>query len=126
MLPLIGSVSGHQEIGLVPSITVLVIPIFDTFAAMIRRTRAGISIFMPDKGHLHHKLLDLGLDVKGALAVIYGAQALLCLVAASSLFLPRDLSFFLNIAAWLLFAFVFYFLGVLATRKRVDSCPLAD
>jgi len=124
MLPLIGPASNRIEIGIVPSITVLVIPIYDTFAAMIRRLRAGVSIFMPDKGHLHHKLLDLGLDVKRALAVIYGAQALLCLVALSSLVLARELSFFLNILLWVLYAIAFYFLGLAAGRKRVETCPI--
>lgn len=125
MLPLIGPASNRIEIGIVPSITVLVIPIYDTFAAMIRRLRAGVSIFMPDRGHLHHKLLDLGLDVKRALAVIYGAQALLCLVALSGLVLSREISFFLNIFLWVLYAFAFYFLGLVTERKRAETYPIA-
>ena len=36
ILPLIGPASGHTEIGLVPAITVLLLLIFDTLAAMIR------------------------------------------------------------------------------------------
>jgi UDP-GlcNAc:undecaprenyl-phosphate GlcNAc-1-phosphate transferase len=121
ILPLIGFASGTVEIRPIPSITILLIPIFDTFAAMIRRTRAGVSVFSPDKLHLHHKLLGLGLGVKGALGVVCGAQAILCLVAVSSLVLPGNTSFFLNVSVWMLYAFLFFVLGVASAKKGLSA-----
>jgi len=118
ILPLIGPGAGHSEIGFVPAVTVLLIPIYDTFSAIIRRTRAGLSVFSPDKLHLHHKLLDLGLSVRGALGVIYSAQVFLCLIALSGLVLPAGISFFLNIAVWLIYAALFYALGLVAAGRR--------
>lgn len=118
VMPLIGPASGHIELGFVPAVTALLIPIYDTFAAIIRRAKAGVSVFTPDRLHLHHKLLDLGLGTKGALAVIYGAQAFLCLISLSSLAFPGDLGFFLNIGIWLLFPLFFVVIGRAAAAKR--------
>lgn len=54
------------------TIAVLIIPIFDVFAAIIRRKKAGISFFSPDRGHIHHKFIDFtNLNTKQILTVIY-------------------------------------------------------
>lgn len=47
-----------------PAVTVAVlsIPIIDTLRVFIIRTFNGISPFIPDKNHLHHKLMALGLS----------------------------------------------------------------
>jgi UDP-GlcNAc:undecaprenyl-phosphate/decaprenyl-phosphate GlcNAc-1-phosphate transferase len=117
VLPLIGPASGLIEISLISAVTILIIPIYDTFSAMIRRTRAHVSVFTPDKLHLHHKLLSLGLSVRGALCVIYAAQIFLCLVALSGFVFSVALSFTLKIASWVLFAFLFYAVGAVAKRR---------
>ena len=53
------------------------IPIFDTISAVWRRLRDGKKISDPDKAHIHHKLLNLGLSVKGINAVIYSLQIII-------------------------------------------------
>lgn len=51
---------------------VLLIPVLDVFAAMIRRKRKNISFFVPDRGHIHHKFIDFtSLNTKQILMVIY-------------------------------------------------------
>lgn len=50
------------------------IPIVDTAYVMVRRIRAGRSPFVPDQGHVHHRLLAGGLAHYEAVAVIYLAQ----------------------------------------------------
>ena len=65
---------------LVPMVMVGV-PILDTFAAIVRRTRVGISIGTADKGHIHHRLLKRGFGQRAAVAIIYGWTVLLCLCA---------------------------------------------
>lgn len=57
------------------------IPILDTFAAIVRRTRVGVSIGTPDKGHIHHRLLARGFGQRALVAIIYACTALLCLCA---------------------------------------------
>ena len=121
VLPLIAPAVGRIEVGFVPAVTVLLIPIYDTFSAIIRRTRAGVSVFEPDKLHLHHKLLSFGIGTKKALAIVYGAQAFLCLVALGRQAFPGDLGFFLNIGAWILFACLFAFVGKAAAKKSLPT-----
>jgi UDP-GlcNAc:undecaprenyl-phosphate GlcNAc-1-phosphate transferase len=60
------------------ALLVLGVPIIDTFWIIVRRLLVGRSPFTPDRGHFHHKLLDLGLSHRSAVLVIYG----LCLVLA--------------------------------------------
>jgi UDP-GlcNAc:undecaprenyl-phosphate GlcNAc-1-phosphate transferase len=51
------------------------VPILDTLNVMILRIRAGRSPFAPDRNHLHHRLLGLGLGHAESVAVIYVIQA---------------------------------------------------
>jgi UDP-GlcNAc:undecaprenyl-phosphate GlcNAc-1-phosphate transferase len=55
-----------------PALT-LGIPIFDTLFSMLRRFLERRSMFAPDRGHFHHRLLDLGLHQRYAVVLIYVA-----------------------------------------------------
>ncbi len=61
---------------LVPMVA-LGIPIADTMLAMLRRAIHRRPMFSADRGHIHHKLLDLGLSQKQAVLILYGASILL-------------------------------------------------
>jgi UDP-GlcNAc:undecaprenyl-phosphate/decaprenyl-phosphate GlcNAc-1-phosphate transferase len=60
------------------ALLVLGVPIIDTFWIIVRRVTQGRSPFSPDRSHIHHRLLDLGLSHRQTVLVIYG----LCLVLA--------------------------------------------
>ncbi len=65
------------------ALLVLGVPIIDTFWIIVRRLRQGRSPFSPDRHHIHHRLLDLGLSHRQTVFVIYGlclALAILALV----------------------------------------------
>jgi UDP-GlcNAc:undecaprenyl-phosphate GlcNAc-1-phosphate transferase len=69
------------------ALLVLGVPIIDTFWIIVRRLAQGASPFAPDRGHLHHRLLDLGLSHRGAVLVIYaicGVLALLCFLLSGT------------------------------------------
>ncbi|AND83413.1 undecaprenyl/decaprenyl-phosphate alpha-N-acetylglucosaminyl 1-phosphate transferase [Clostridium tyrobutyricum] len=53
------------------------IPIYDTLFAVIRRKINGKPIMSADKGHLHHRLLDMGLNQKQAVLIMYVISAIL-------------------------------------------------
>lgn len=57
----------------VPVLT-LALPLTDTVFAVVRRVSRGESPFHADRGHIHHRLLALGLTQKQAVAVLYAAQ----------------------------------------------------
>lgn len=52
-------------------IFVMAIPIFDTLFAILRRIKKKKSIYEPDKEHLHHRLLNLGLSHRNTVLVLY-------------------------------------------------------
>ena len=53
-------------------ITVLAVPLADTFLAIVRRIWNGRSPFHADKEHIHHRLLEIGLSQRHSLIVLYG------------------------------------------------------
>lgn len=57
------------------------VPILDTFAAIIRRARAHVSIGQADKGHIQHRLIQEGYDQRQAVLLIYAWCILLALGA---------------------------------------------
>ena len=58
-------------VGLTLPALALGIPIFDTLFSMLRRYLERRSLFAPDRGHFHHRLLDLGLHQRHAVMTIY-------------------------------------------------------
>ena len=57
------------------------LPIFDTCFAILRRVSHGQSPMKPDRGHIHHRLIDMGFSQKQAVAVLYIISAILGLSA---------------------------------------------
>ncbi|WP_227762385.1 MraY family glycosyltransferase [Zhaonella formicivorans] len=81
-----GLTKGATVISLFIPIVILGIPIMDTMFAIIRRFSNGQPIFQPDKKHLHHCLLELGLSHKQTVLAIYGINVFL---GASAVLLNR-------------------------------------
>jgi UDP-GlcNAc:undecaprenyl-phosphate GlcNAc-1-phosphate transferase len=63
------------------ALLVLGVPIMDTFWITIRRVANGHSPFSADRGHIHHRLLDLGLSHRGTVLVIYAVCVLLSVLS---------------------------------------------
>ena len=80
-ISVIGAVKSAATIALIVPILALGLPILDTTFAIVRRYRGGVPIFKPDKGHLHHRLLDLGFTQRQAVLLMYVISALLGLSA---------------------------------------------
>ncbi|MEV0147266.1 MULTISPECIES: MraY family glycosyltransferase [unclassified Nonomuraea] len=55
---------------LVPA-AVLVLPLIDLITAVVRRTSQGLSPFAPDRGHLHHRLMDVGHSHRRSVLIMY-------------------------------------------------------
>lgn len=60
---------------------ILGLPIFDTAVAIIRRVLSGKSPMSPDRGHVHHRLMDMGFNQKQSVAILYGISGTLGLAA---------------------------------------------
>jgi len=65
----------------VVAMLVLAVPIVDTFWVIVRRLSARRSPFSPDRGHIHHLLLDMGLSHRTTVLLIYVVCATLGLMS---------------------------------------------
>jgi len=72
---------GSTAVALMVPIVALGVPIMDTLVAVVRRSLERRPIFSADRGHIHHKLLDMGLTHRRAVLVLYTATVLLTLSA---------------------------------------------
>ena len=71
----------YAVISFVVPFLILGLPIFDTMFAIIRRMSHGQNPMTPDRSHVHHRLIDMGLNQKQAVAVLYVISAILGLSA---------------------------------------------
>lgn len=69
------AIIGGAKVG--TALLVLMIPILDVAWQIVQRLRAGRSPFSADRGHLHHRLLDLGLPQRVIVLLYYLLTAIL-------------------------------------------------
>lgn len=77
----IGMFKFYAIVTFILPVLALAVPLSDTIFAFTRRILRGQSPFHADRGHFHHKLLDIGLNQKQAVAVLYAVSAILGLTA---------------------------------------------
>ncbi len=75
------SVSGvfklHTVVSFIIPISIFGLPLFDTVFAFGRRIIHGKSPFSSDRGHLHHRLIDMGFNQKQSVYILYAICAIL-------------------------------------------------
>ena len=76
-----GMFKQYAFISFVVPFLVLGLPIFDVCFAVVRRVSHGQSPMQPDRGHVHHRLIDMGFSQKQAVGVLYVISAILGLSA---------------------------------------------
>ena len=87
---------------------VLAVPFFDTSFAFFRRLIKGQNPMAPDRGHFHHRLIDMGLSQKQAVAVLYAVSGLFGLVAVAFTTSDEMRALILIIAVLVAVAIVFF------------------
>ena len=76
-----GMFKQYTIISFVVPFLMLGLPIFDVCFAVVRRVSHGQSPMKPDRGHVHHRLIDMGFSQKQAVGVLYVISAILGLSA---------------------------------------------
>ncbi|MBQ8807930.1 MAG: undecaprenyl/decaprenyl-phosphate alpha-N-acetylglucosaminyl 1-phosphate transferase [Clostridia bacterium] len=76
-----GLFKGYAVISIAAPLLILGLPIFDTASAILRRLKNHQPIMSPDRGHLHHRLIDAGFSQKQAVSTIYLLCIILCAAA---------------------------------------------
>jgi len=89
-------------LGMTAPLIALAIPLVDTSLSVVRRFLRRQPIFSADRGHIHHRLLELGLTPRRAALLLYAAGALAAMfslfVANNQLEIPVVLLF--GVATW--------------------------
>jgi UDP-GlcNAc:undecaprenyl-phosphate GlcNAc-1-phosphate transferase len=76
-----GTLKSYTAIAIAIPLLVLGLPLFDTVFAVLRRLISGKSIMEADRGHLHHRLIDMGLSQRQSVVAMYTASGSLGLCA---------------------------------------------
>lgn len=89
--------------------TLVIVPCFDLVRVACLRIKRGVSIFFPDKTHIHHKCLHAGFSMHGALGLIIALQLSFCLInylllignCCISVIVGIDIAIFMAFNLWL-------------------------
>lgn len=113
-----GVLKSVAAVTLVLPLLILGVPIFDLSFAIMRRVKNGRSIFKPDRGHLHHRLFNIGFSQRRAVLVLYAWTTLMSAVALSMRFAPAFITVILAVAAIAVSLYLVYLLEILKIRSR--------
>ena len=85
VLSIVNSNKGTVAAALIAPAFALALPVVDVSLAILRRAVRGLPIFRPDRKHIHHHMITLGLSHEGTLLNLY-TVSLMCLFLAFGIF----------------------------------------
>jgi UDP-GlcNAc:undecaprenyl-phosphate GlcNAc-1-phosphate transferase len=80
LFAILSSHKGTVLAALAAPLFVLALPILDTALAILRRGLRGLPIFRPDRRHIHHHLLSMGLSRRKVVLYLYGVTLVFLLM----------------------------------------------
>lgn len=99
-------------------VLLLGIPILDTLFAIIRRALKKQPIYMPDKEHLHHQLLNLGFSHRNTVLLIYAMNILFAFASIIYAINDKQLGMIIYIIILLLIIFLITKTSIIADKKE--------
>lgn len=72
-----GVFKSYAVISFAVPLLILGLPLFDAVFAMLRRILTGKNPMSADRGHLHHRLIDMGFSQKQTVFILYAISAVL-------------------------------------------------
>ncbi len=90
VLSIEGSLKGPGTALLAAPLVIWTIPVFDSAAAVLRRKLTGRTLYAPDRGHIHHRLLNRLGSNRSVLGLIGMTCVLTSVAAIISVFLKSD------------------------------------
>lgn len=67
-----GTLKGAATVAFAVPVLILGLPVVEIVCSVVRRFRNGVPVYQADQGHLHHRLLEMGLSQKQAVLFLYG------------------------------------------------------
>ena len=120
-----GLFKSYAVISFAVPLLILGLPLFDASFAMIRRVLSGKSPMVADRGHLHHRLIDMGFSQKQTVFILYAISGVLGITAvllAESGFLRA----LLLLICVLIFILIGSLLGKNSYVHHVDTRDMTD
>lgn len=111
-----GAIKSAAAFSIAVPILALGIPIYDTLFAVIRRKINGKPIMQADRGHLHHRLLDMGFSQKQAVGTMYAISAVLGSFSIIAMEINAQLSYFLLAIIMVVLVFIAWRAGFFEHR----------
>jgi UDP-N-acetylmuramyl pentapeptide phosphotransferase/UDP-N-acetylglucosamine-1-phosphate transferase len=97
------------------SVAILVIPLYDTLRVMFIRFFQRKPLFKPDKQHIHHVFLNLGLTHKQAVLILVIINILFC---AAAMYFHNKMGIRRMILVFLLAAMIVFYVPELINRRK--------
>lgn len=115
-----GMFKAHTLISLIVPLIIFALPLTDTTFAIIRRLLAGKSPFSADRGHLHHRLVDMGFTQKESVKILYSICGILGLVAVFMCDKMFHVSILVKSVSVALIALAIFFVYIMILKNPVD------
>ncbi len=113
---ILGVFKGYALLAVSVSVLCLGLPVFDTVFAMLRRMAKHQPIMQPDRGHLHHRLIDRGFSQKQAVLILYAIS--LCLGCLAIFISFKDSRIIVVVLLTvILLSFIIYYFNVHVKHK---------
>ncbi|MGJ1196377.1 MraY family glycosyltransferase [Sphingobacterium spiritivorum] len=107
---------------IVAAFSILIVPVFDVARVMFIRWKNKKPLFKPDRNHLHHKLLQVGMTHRQAMLVILGMALLFCLINGVAVhFISNNIVVLADIVLWMFFQYAFDKAGKLRSSRLIKD-----
>jgi UDP-GlcNAc:undecaprenyl-phosphate GlcNAc-1-phosphate transferase len=118
------NIKPFSEGAIVAAFTTLMVPVLDVFRVMLVRFQNGKSVFEADRGHIHHKFLDLGLSHRESMIFIILLALFFSLFNIISVqFMSNNIVLALDVVLWLVFHWGFH---RVESSKKINSAATSN
>ncbi len=117
-----GMFKSYAVISFAVPIIMLGLPLFDALFAMLRRLLTGKNPMSADRGHLHHRLYDMGFSQKQTVFILYAISGVLG-ITSILLAEQRFLRAMLLLISVLIFLLIATMLGKNSYVHKADATP---
>lgn len=119
----IGLFKMHALVTMLIPVMSMAVPLADTSFAIVRRLLKGQSPFHADKGHLHHRLLALGLNQRQAVTVMYSISIVLSVFAFLMVGERRSVKIIFLVVAVLIVSGIILYVFRIYPRRLAKRSP---
>ncbi|MBQ8508836.1 MAG: undecaprenyl/decaprenyl-phosphate alpha-N-acetylglucosaminyl 1-phosphate transferase [Clostridia bacterium] len=109
----------HTVISFMIPLSIFGLPLCDTAFAFIRRIAHGKSPFSADRGHLHHRLIDMGFNTKQSVRILY---AICGILGTSAIMFTEE--YFARALIIIIAGFAIFLVNFLIMRHQEDRAKM--